>query len=121
MSKYIIKETDNGCVVNIDGVDVGTYKTEEEAQDIIFEQGADCLVDGSWGIYVPGRLAVLMGRSWNLKSEDIDILKDGPTHEYCNETWDDVLNYAYHVDKDGQKWTLYQDGDLFAYPEISYE
>jgi hypothetical protein len=44
-------------------------------------------------------------------------LKKGPDYEFYWEVWDDVLNYAFFVDKDDKKWQLYQNGDLFAYRE----
>jgi len=47
-----------------------------------------------------------------LSEEDKEVLKD-PEHEWYWETWYNVLEGEY-IDKDGEVWTLEQDGDLWA-------
>jgi hypothetical protein len=74
-----------------------------------------CIIDGCWGIYVPREFASRgMAEAWGVKAEDIEILLAGPDHEFYWETWDDVEREAAYVDASGKRWTLYQDGDLFA-------
>lgn len=84
-----------------------------------------CIVDGGFGIYVPqvwaeryGELAVI---SAHVDKEDVDILLSGPDHKDYDEAWENVLNnYSHEVQ--GIKHYLYQDGDLFEYPETySYD
>jgi hypothetical protein len=73
------------------------------------------LVDGNQGIYVPQRFAINYDMAqWNVKSDVKEVLNAGPDHEEYWEEWEDVLNNASYT-KDGNKWTLYQDGDLWAY------
>jgi hypothetical protein len=74
-----------------------------------------CLIDGLWGIYVPQRFADdYTPAEWNYSADDAAILLAGPDHESYWEAWDDVTRDAYHLDKKGRRWTLSQDGDLFA-------
>lgn len=75
-----------------------------------------CIVDGSWGIYVPQCFAERFSMDkWHVTPEDADILMAGPDHEYYWDAWDDVLNNAYFITDDDRTLMLYQDGDLFAY------
>ena len=74
-----------------------------------------CIVDGSWGIYVPQRFAERgMAEAWGVSADDIAVLLAGPDNEAYWETWDDVLGDASFRDKKGKVWSLEQDGDLFA-------
>ena len=74
-----------------------------------------CIVDGCHGIYVPQNFAKRHDMaSWHVAQDDVDILLSGPDNEFYWETWDDVLRDAYYVDGVGLRFTLEQDGDLFA-------
>ena len=78
-----------------------------------------CIVDGDRGIYVPQFFAERYDMSaWHVSPEDVEIILAGPYHEFYWETWDDVLRSAYYVDKNGTRFTLEQDNDLFA---VRYE
>lgn len=77
-----------------------------------------CIVDGSFGIYVPQRFAEKYSLTWDgVAREDWDILLAGPKEEGEDywETWDCVLNQASYTDSSGDVWRLWQDDDLFAY------
>jgi hypothetical protein len=75
-----------------------------------------CLLDSSQGVYIPQSFAKAYAESWaHLDRQDIDILVQGPDHEFYWETWDYVMRNAEFVDDDGKVWYLDQDGDLFAY------
>lgn len=52
-----------------------------------------------------------------LTLEDIQILLD-PYHEHYWDVWEDVTQNAEYTDPNGIKWTLWQDGDLWAVPTI---
>jgi hypothetical protein len=49
-----------------------------------------------------------------IASDDAEILKN-PDHEWYWEAWDSVLSKAFLIDHEGNKYTLWQDGDLWAY------
>ena len=51
---------------------------------------------------------------WGLDPEEFVVLND-PYHEWYWEAWGEVLSRAESTDKvTGRKYTLWQDGDLFA-------
>lgn len=85
--------------------------------------GPVCIIDGSCGIYVPQIWAERYGtaatESANVTAEDVSILLAGPDQEFYWEAWEQVLNNYCHV-VDNVKHFLWQDGDLFEYPE-TYE
>lgn len=76
------------------------------------------LASGHRGIYIPQHFASNIDRSnvSNVSAEDWATLAAGPDSEYCCETWADVLDNAVVMDADGNKYTLHQDGDLWAIP-----
>lgn len=76
------------------------------------------LVDEARGIYVPQSFAEsYQAHEWGIGEEDESILMAGPDAEDYWDTWDDVIKQAIYEDDDGMKWTLYQDGDLWAIRE----
>ena len=54
-----------------------------------------------------------MGINW----EDVKTCQDGPDNEWYWESWDLILSDFTITDDQGIKWYLYQDGDLWCYPE----
>jgi hypothetical protein len=80
--------------------------------------GISLLVDGNQGIYIPQTFAQRFRLDdWKgITEEDFNIcLMGGPEHEFYWDAWDTILDNASYTDKDGKTWTLYQDGDLFAF------
>lgn len=78
-------------------------------------KGAELLVDGLHGIYVPQRFAKNYDMNlWHVKVSDRTFLLRGPDEPLYWETWDDVINYAW-CEKDGKVYNLHTDGDLWAY------
>lgn len=74
-----------------------------------------CIIDGSWGIYVPQLFAKYgMAEAWGVSADDIAVLLAGPGDEIYWETWGDVLRDATFRDENGKAWILEQDSDLFA-------
>lgn len=52
--------------------------------------------------------------TWHgLNNIDLDDLSSSD-NEFYWETWQEVLDKAYFIDTQGNKFTLHQDGDLFA-------
>jgi hypothetical protein len=89
---------------------------------VTWEQAADngmikLLLDECRGIYIPRDFAANFDGWQGISADDEAILLD-PDHEYYWEAWDEVLGIrgdgACYIDEHGHKWTLYQDGDLFA-------
>lgn len=79
-----------------------------------------CIVDGHFGIYVPQAWAERYGQqavdSAGVDTRDLRILLAGPDHPDYWDAWTDVLD-AYCHEVDGVSHFLWQDGDLFEYPE----
>lgn len=74
---------------------------------------ATCLlINSSNGVYTPKTFASNFEGWQGISEEDFEILAD-VDHEHYWETWDIVLNNAYYI-QDGNRYTLYQDDDLFA-------
>ena len=82
--------------------------------------GPVCIVDGSWGIYVPQQWAERYGlsavKSANVSPFDVDRLLRGPDDANYWESWDSVLSDYCHTVA-GVRHYLTQDSDLFEYPE----
>lgn len=77
--------------------------------------GIEILASDSRGVYVPQFFAEYCSDNWNgIHPDDLQVLVEGPENEWYWETWDSVLTTAKYVDKNGNEWYLYQDGDLFA-------
>lgn len=73
------------------------------------------LADSSRGVYIPQNFVqTCYMAEWHVNEEDSRVLLAGPDHEHYWETWDSVLNNAYW-EKDGKRWHLSQDGDLWAF------
>lgn len=78
-------------------------------------KGAELLIDGAMGIYLPQRFVCnYVASTWHVKPIDAAVLQNGPDDPLYWEVWDDVINYAW-IEKDGKVWNLWQDGDLWAY------
>ena len=77
------------------------------------------LIDGNQGIYIPQSFAqsgYQPDGGWD--AEDRRTLQEGPESEFYWEAWDSVLRDTVMVDETtGDRFTLYQDGDLWAVPE----
>ena len=77
--------------------------------------GIEILVGDNRGQYIPQFFAEYCSDKWDgIHPDDMQVLLDGPDNEWYWETWDSVHTTAKHVDKNGNTWYLYQDGDLFA-------
>lgn len=91
-------------------------KTEYER---LSDDGILHLLDSSRGICIPQVFANdYFPNEWDIDSEDVTVLQNGPDDEEYWDTWDIVLNNASLTDRDGNVWRLYQDGDLWA---VCYE
>lgn len=73
-------------------------------------------VDGSFGIYVPKRFFERFPQFLeHLNDEDQDIITN-PEHEHYFEVWDQFVS-TFEVVKDGNRWSIYQDDDVFFVSE----
>lgn len=79
----------------------GIYIPRDFAQDFRFA-GMDGLTEES-----PN---VVKGCS----PEDVETCRKGPDEEWYWEAWDSILNNAEWTDEEGNRYTLHQDGDLWA-------
>ena len=83
--------------------------------------GINLLLSDVRGIYIPQKFYCVFNLSdWNINSDTVEGIDDlsSPENEFYWDTWEIVLNSAFFIDKDGHKWVLYQDGELWA---ICYE
>ena len=76
-----------------------------------------CLIDGNRGIYIPQQFARKWGDSVQsgMDEEQKTILLAGPQHSQYWDVWEEIVNEVVFL-FDGQKCSLYEDGDLFAVP-----
>jgi hypothetical protein len=77
-------------------------------------KGLLLLINDNQGIFIPQTFAEKYGDNWFLVNSDaLDIVKEGPNHPQYWDAWSDVLDDAYLRDNDGNRWKLWQDGDLW--------
>jgi len=77
--------------------------------------GIEVLLSDRNGVYIPQIFAENFASGWEAMSEwDLGVLKSGPEHESYWDVWSWCTDNLIHTDKSGNKWRLYQDGDLFA-------
>jgi hypothetical protein len=55
--------------------------------------------------------------SMGIKWSDVQTCIAGPDHEWYWEAWQTIENNFEQADDKGIKWYLYQNGDLWCYPE----
>ena len=76
--------------------------------------GIQLLLSDARGVYIPRDFI----DNFNLDKWHIDTkyahLLSSPDNDWYWDYWDVVLCVAYFVDELGNKWGLYQDGDLWA-------
>lgn len=86
-------------------------KTTEKAQTLL-------LASDSHGIYIPQYFAKTIDHSLVAKVSDADWadLLAGPDSDTYWDTWSDVLDCAELTDRNGNEYSLHQDGDLWAVP-----
>jgi len=71
-----------------------------------------CIVDGSHGVYVPQRYAILASSPDMATDEQREVLLAGPDHADYWDVWDEVLEQV-RVTRGGNEWILEHDGDVF--------
>lgn len=77
------------------------------------------LLSDSRGVYIPRDFVTGFDmEKWQGISEDAVIECSDIDNDFYWDAWIDILDHAFYVDSDGNKFTLYQDGDLWA---ICYE
>ena len=76
------------------------------------------LVDGHHGIYVPQVFAKRFDRSVleDISHIDHETLLSGPDADEYWDAWAEVLALTFIRDKQGNRYYLYQDSDLWAVP-----
>ncbi len=73
----------------------------------------EILLSSDRGIYIPRDFFQgFFLENWHLKGEDLMALNDPENKNYW-DVWEHVLGTAY-FEIDGKKYSLHQDGDLFA-------
>ena len=80
----------------------------------MIKSGIALLLNSARGVYVPQNFVEFFDMAaWHLSDDDIKALSD-PNNEFYWDDWESVLDNAFLVDEEGNRWTLYQDGDLWA-------
>ena len=73
----------------------------------------ELLLNDSYGQYIPQKFYQNFDlKQWNINQNKYTDLND-PDSEIYWDSWNDLLSNAY-CELNGQKWYLYQDGDLWA-------
>ena len=76
--------------------------------------GIQLLLSDSRGIYIPANFVECFNmQQWHIDEKYISLL-NSPNNELYWDYWDVVLDNAYFIDDKGNKWHLWQDGDLWA-------
>lgn len=78
------------------------------------KQSIIIIADSKHGQYIPQVAAEILAERWSISTEDKEILLSGPDHDLYWDTWYHVESTATFTDEQGNTWSLYQDGDLFA-------
>ncbi len=76
-------------------------------------------LDDHRGIYIPRDFveSIVPEALSGVDPENIEILKEGPDHEWYWEAWEDVMSKAVVTDKAGFKYSIYQDGACWLIPD----
>ena len=84
-------------------------------------KGCQLLLSDARGVYIPRDFAEGFDlHAWHIDF-DVSALSD-PESEFYWDTWERVLNNAYYFNAEGNRFTLWQDGDLWAIcPELMTE
>ena len=78
------------------------------------KSGIALLLNSARGVYIPQNFVECVDADeWHLSEYDVKELIDY-NNEFYWDAWNSVLDNAYFVDDRGNKWTLFQDGDLWA-------
>ena len=76
--------------------------------------GVQLLLSDSRGIYIPRDFVENFNlEQWHIESKYAQLLSS-PDDELYWDNWESVLNNACFIDKNGNKWHLWQDGDLWT-------
>lgn len=78
-----------------------------------FSKGVYLLVDSLHGQYIP---QVFLERypEWKVSEFTKNEIQAGPDSEYYLDAWSDLIDDATFTDPEGNVFTLYNDGDLWA-------
>ena len=82
--------------------------------------GMELILSDRRGVYIPRDFAEIVraGTCWSgYNDKDIEILLQGPDHEWYWEAWDSVLMSTRFTDSRDRTWHLSQDGDLWVFCE----
>ena len=78
-------------------------------------------LNGAHGRYIPQLFCNDITKNecaaLNIDWHDVEVCQEGPDTEYYWDSWSQVLDNFKATDDTGINWYLYQDGDLWAYPE----
>lgn len=83
------------------------------------DRTAQILLSDARGIYIPRDFLPFANRLEKPMSEADKACLENPENDYYWEVWEEVLNgkYGALVDDSGERWILWQDGDLYAVHE----
>ena len=76
------------------------------------EQTIMLAVDGCHGMYIPQRFFKLYPEFISYLNDDDRLIIDDPDHENYWDVWDDFVS-SFNVVKDGVRWFLHLDDDVF--------
>ena len=115
-STSIIKTAEPSADIPAEGGSpiAGTPVVESEA--VSQESEMQLLLNGSRGVFIPKNFVTEFDMmEWHVDPKYVEFLSSAEpykTDEYW-EAWQYILDSAY-FEQDGKKWTLHQDGDLWA-------
>ena len=80
---------------------------------------AELYADSNRGQFIPQFFAqsILREHVAGVTESQFAALEAGPDAEDYWDVWNEVQTNAVITDKEGRKWSLYQDGDLWMIPD----
>ena len=116
LNPYATQET-IALAEDLIGAEIASKFVYEAKKGSIEPDGLAHLLDSNRGRYLmSGFPDLVISDAWANRS-DFRVLKHQYDNEYGDETWANILDNFECKDKDGNAWSLYQDGDLFLYCE----
>lgn len=80
------------------------------------DEYVELLVGSGYGTFIPQHFAEFFADvAMGVDGKYFEVLLEGPNHHLYWDSWQKVLDEAHFKDRDGNKWELYQDGDLWAF------
>jgi len=115
----LVQHTCDGCYDSAYRVICDDYEDRPYTSEEAFDAGyIELLISDAAGVYIPKEWCEACADypGWSgFDKDDVETCLAGPDEEWYWEAWDNISQNAEFTNpKDGSKWMLWQDGDLWA-------